>query len=136
MSEKEEVVCESQTRPTTGGCGKDRKCLAEHIEPCAFGPERSDFTLSPSRQGPQPLGTSGGSGSGPRTWDTSPQAIDTHPADKPRAHNCQQLRQKKIFSAFLALAWPGWPPGTAPDAPRTVAVAAGRSHEGAALIAQ
>ena len=28
--------------PTTGGTGKDRKCLAEHIRPCALCPERSD----------------------------------------------------------------------------------------------
>ena len=76
------------------------------------------------------LGTDGGSGSGPRPWDTSPQAIDTHPADKPRTHNSQQLRKKKI-SAFLAgfCGLAGWTAPADAPAPRNAPGGHRGSHE-------
>ena len=60
------------------------------------------------------LGTDGGSGSGPRPWDTLPQGADTHPADKPRTRNRPQ-------PSLLPPSWLSSPgcPGPAPDRPRT-----------------
>lgn len=84
---------------------------------------RSGATSPPARpvRDPRSLGTAGGSGSGPRTWDTSPQAIDTHPADKPRAHNCNNYGKKTkiflLFGWFLAADRAAEAPGTAPERP-------------------
>ena len=85
------------------------------------------------------MGTAGGSGSGPRTWDTLAQPAETHP----RTHNLAstQLTSRKKAN-FGLLAGSGWLTGLAglADGPRygpwTRSDAAGRYHRARALIAQ
>ena len=109
--------------PNAGGDWSDRQAPEEPRRASYALPVQGKAYPQPVRQDLRKLGMAGGSGSGPRTWDTFAQRIATHLADKPRAHNFQQLRKKKKFFCLLALVWPSWPsgpvrrPGDAPGRP-------------------
>ena len=85
------------------------------------------------------MGTAGGSGSGPRTWDTLAQPAETHPRTHNLASTQLTSRKKHTLAFWLVLAWLTGLAGPAggPGAARGRAVA-GRalSSRNAALIAQ
>ena len=51
------------------------------------------------------MGTAGGSGSGPRTWDTLAQPAETHPRTHNLASTQLTSRKKQILAFWLVLAW-------------------------------
>ena len=85
------------------------------------------------------MGTAGGSGSGPRTWDTLAQPAETHPRTHNLASTQLTSRKKANFGLLAGLDWLTGLAGLA-AAPGTVrsasGVAAGRHHRTRELIAQ
>ena len=51
------------------------------------------------------MGTAGGSGSGPRTWDTLAQPAETHPRTHNLASTQLTSRKKHTLAFWLVLAW-------------------------------
>ena len=51
------------------------------------------------------MGTAGGSGSGPRTWDTLAQPAETHPRTHNLASTQLTSRKKQILAFWLVLVW-------------------------------
>ena len=65
------------------------------------------------------MGTAGGSGSGPRTWDTLAQPAETHPRTHNLASTQLTSRKKHTLAFWLVLAWLRGLAGLA-GGPRTV----------------
>ena len=85
------------------------------------------------------MGTAGGSGSGPRTWDTLAQPAETHPRTHNLASTQLTSRKKANLGLLAGLAWLGWLSGlaAAPGRPRTApGGVTAATRFGAALIAQ
>ena len=67
------------------------------------------------------MGTAGGSGSGPRTWDTLAQPAETHPRTHNLASTQLTSRKKANFGLLAGLDWltglagPRTVPGAPPD---------------------
>ena len=51
------------------------------------------------------MGTAGGSGSGPRTWDTLAPPAETHPRSHNLASTQLTSRKKHTLAFWLGLAW-------------------------------
>ena len=85
------------------------------------------------------MGTAGGSGSGPRTWDTLAQPAATHPRTHNLASTQLTSRKKANFGLLAGLAWLTGLAGLAAApgaAPGRRACSGGRWLGSQALIAQ